>query len=614
LTLVHGLGVALLFDPISGLFDGRPVIEQDWGLHFHHLRSLGVFWKHDRALWGYNPFFMAGYPSNTIQDLSIKLFELLAIFLSAIALTPLQWFKLLAFLSIAAVPVFAFFAARNVFATEASKYLLAVLAALIGTLYWWNSLPREMFFYGMLGYPAACYASVLGVSLFYRISKEPRSWSRAHLGWLFFAALILPLHVQAVVICLPAILTLLAVTRSSRGNLLFWCAGGALLAAVVNFPWLAPAFSHRGDDASAAIVEQLPIFTSLDPLVFVQDYLGSSASWSFRVGLWEKVFRLVLLVAGSWGTVRLIRSEHRSFGIALALTIPFLCALTYCGSFVPPLRAWQPLRFKVALDVFLLLPAAYAVMSVAAERSTTLQVYSAAAFSLLALVGFLINLMQTESLGKMHLRTEMIPEIRAIVDWIGRETPPDSRVLFEESGDETGFVYNGIYLSSLIPQWTGRQLIGGPINLYNDRHHFAEFHSGKLFKRDIQTFSDEEIRSYFRLYNISSVVAFYPASINRLLAVPGLVEIKQRIGPVHLMKVNQRSSWFVRGGGKIQLIPAGLRFSGVTGRDVMVKYHWIAGLIGRPGVRVVPERIADDPIPFIRIIDPPSDFDLSVGQ
>ena len=122
----------------------------------------------------------------------------------------------------------------------------------------------------------------------------------------------------------------------------------------------------------------------------------------------------------------------------------------------------------------------------------------------------------------MLLRTQLRPELNAIVEWIKKETPAEARVLFEESGDETGFVYDGMYLSSFIPHWTGRELIGGPINLYNDRHHFAEFHSGKLFKKDIQTFSDDEIRNYFRLYNIGAVVAFHPASIQRLQSVAGI--------------------------------------------------------------------------------------------
>jgi hypothetical protein len=227
-------------------------------------------------------------------------------------------------------------------------------------------------------------------------------------------------------------------------------------------------------------------------------------------------------------------------------------------------------------------------------------------------LAFLLNLFATETSGKMLLRTRLRPELNAIVEWIKQETPAAGRVLFEESGDETGFVYDGMYLSAFIPHWTGRELIGGPINLYNDRHHFAEFHSGKLLKKDIQTLSDEAIRNYFRLYNIGAVVAFDPASIERLRAVPGLITTDQRIGPVHMMKVNQPLTWFVKGEGKTNAGLNRIAASNVRGDEIILKYHWVEGLRSTPELKIVPVQIGDDPIPFIKVIDPPAAFDLHI--
>ncbi len=223
----------------------------------------------------------------------------------------------------------------------------------------------------------------------------------------------------------------------------------------------------------------------------------------------------------------------------------------------------------------------------------------------LGALAFAINIFQTESTGKLLSRTEMRPEIVAIVDWIARQTPRDARVLFEESGDETGFVYDGMYLSAFLPHLTGRQLIGGPINLYNDRHHFAEFHSGKLFKRDIGSITDDELRGYLRLYNIGAVVSFHPASVKKLLSIPGLVTVDQRIGPIYLLKVNQPLSWFVEGEGQVQAGANRLELGDLKGREIVLKYHWVEGLHAAPAVQIVPIQLADDPIPFIKLIDPP---------
>ena len=163
-----------------------------------------------------------------------------------------------------------------------------------------------------------------------------------------------------------------------------------------------------------------------------------------------------------------------------------------------------------------------------------------------------------------------------------------------------------MYLSAFLPHLTGRQLIGGPINLYNDRHHFAEFHSGKLFKRDIGSITDDELRNYLRLYNIGAVVAFHPASIKKLLSIPGLVTVDQRIGPIYLMKVNQPLSWFVEGDGQVQTSANRLELRDLNGREIVLKYHWLENLSATPAVKIVPIQLADDPIPFIKLIDPPS--------
>jgi hypothetical protein len=187
-------------------------------------------------------------------------------------------------------------------------------------------------------------------------------------------------------------------------------------------------------------------------------------------------------------------------------------------------------------------------------------------------------------------------------------------VLFEESGDETGFVYDGMYLSAFIPHWTGRELIGGPINLYNDRHHFAEFHSGTFLKKDLERLNDDAIRNYFRLYNIGAVVAFYPVSIRRLQSVPGLVTLDRRIGPVHLMRVNQPLSWFLQGEGKVKAGPNRLELSELKGKEIVLKYHWIKGLSATRRVQIAPIRIYDDPIPFIKIFQPPAALTLRAGS
>ncbi|HEX7228878.1 MAG TPA: hypothetical protein VF452_00685, partial [Candidatus Binatia bacterium] len=521
---VHSIALALIFTPVDGIVNKQPLIDQDWGLHFHHLNSLTAFWHQDKMTWGYNPFFMAGYPSNTIQDLSIKFFEWCALALSAISLSPLQWFKISAFLAMASIPWLMYMTAENFFFAHESKHFIAVLAAFLGTIYWWNSLPREMFFYGMIGFPVASYLSICGIALFYRLTVSPSKFGWSYWAWLIFAAAILALHVQSVITFLPPMVALLLVEkRLITGRLIAWSAGAALLALVVNAAWLIPAFQHRADDVSAAIVDQLPLFVGTSPFTFFLDYLGPRGFWTFRASSMEKGLRLMLLVLGTAGIWSLVRSRQRSIGVMLATTVLVLFAVTYFGALSSIVKAWQPLRFKVPLDLILVIGASY-YLSLSSRRGRTSHRLIGATVTL-GLVASLLNVMQTESTRRLQLRSTFRPELTAIVDWINRETPANARVLFEESGDETGFVYDRTYLSSFVPYLTGRQLIGGPINLYNDRHHFAEFHSGKMFHKEPRSISDSELRDYLRLYNIGAVVAFDARSIQRLQAIPGWVTV-----------------------------------------------------------------------------------------
>jgi len=512
----------------------------------------------------------------------------------------------------AGVPWMLYFSSRNFFFDDDSKNLTVLMASIFGTIYWWNSLPREMFFYGMIGFPVASYLSLWGVSLFYRIAKQPQPSASIYVAWFIVIVTILPLHFQSLVTILPPVIALMLIQLGHLPFRAWICiAAATALSLAVNFVWLIPAISHRDDDVSIALTEQLHLFVSSDPLTFLKDYFTPKNYWSFRQSPLEKGFRLALLVLGTLGTWKLIRSDKRQLGVMLASALVVLFLVTYFGALVPFMKAWQPLRFKVPLDLILVIGAACTVSDWLMSRRTSPS-WLVPILLGCSVVTFLFNLVQTESTGRLQLRSRLIPELSAIVDWIKRETPADARVLFEESGDESGFAYDRTYLSSFLPYLTGRQLIGGPINLYNDRHHFAESHSGMMFKKDPRSLSDEELRNYLRLYNIGAVVAFHPASLQRLQSIPGLVTLDQRVGPVHLMKVNQPLTWFIEGEGKVKVGFNRLELSNLKGNEIILKYHWIEGLTAIPPTKIEPVKMADDPIPFIKLINPPPAVSLRV--
>ena len=78
------------------------------------------------------------------------------------------------------------------------------------------------------------------------------------------------------------------------------------------------------------------------------------------------------------------------------------------------------------------------------------------------------------------------------------------------------------------------------------------------------------------------------------------------------MKVRRPLSWFVKGSGNVEAGWNRLELSDLAGGDVILKYHWVEGLSAVPSTKIEAVRLADDPIPFIRLVNPPSRVSLQV--
>jgi hypothetical protein len=609
---LHLLGLLLIHPPFGAWFDAEPLVEQDYGTHLHHLHAVHALARETGRLWGYSAAFMAGHPVGTIQDASIKLFELALLPFPASAIDRL--FKLLVLAAAAAAPWMIWGTARLLLGRGWAPSIASALA----TAAWWNSLPREMLFYGMIGFASVAHFTFLALALAIVVvesggEKGKRRWG-AHIGWIVCAALLPPMHVMGVAIAfLPALAYVILRFRAWSRIGPAWIGLGVFLGLAVNAPWLLAFFDRRGDDISSSLVEALPAFVSDDPWTFVRDYLHPDwGVWTFRFGPLEKGFRLALLGIGVAGVAGLWRSGRRAIAATLGAAIGWLFFLAYFGSLVPALRAWQPLRFKAPLDAALALGAAAWIVE--ARTQSIGGRGRIVGFSALAIgfASFLVNLYFTETGGALTMRSGLPERERRIVEWIAREAPPEGRVLFEESGDESGFVYDGVYLSSFAARMTGRAFIGGPANLYNDRHHRAHFHSGRLFGEPIATASDARLIEILDLYNIGAIVAFAPPSIARFLSLGDRIELAGQFGPIVVMRARRPLSWFLKGSGRVSVGVNAIRLMEIEGDDAVIKFHWVEGLASDPPARIEPYPIPGDPIPFIRLIDPPEEVTLRV--
>jgi len=629
LWLLHTMGLFAIANPPSAWLGADPFVDQDWALHHFHLHSLVAFWENHARFWGYSPHFMAGFPSNTMADLSIKAFELAALFTPFVAVDTA--FKALVLAASSAIPWLLYGAQRDLCTLRAARGVCAplpasrfaslgpFLAAALGTAAWWNSLPREMLFYGMVGFPVG---SAFGLWLLGRLRRlltqpGPHASARVVVPWLAGCLVMLPLHTQvALALGVPGVV-LLALRPSWRG--LGWIVAGVGLAGIAHTLWLVPLLTHAGDARYADAVRALPLFFSADPWTFARDYAGRVSLWSFRAPGLEAPFRLFLLGLGVAGLAR--RAAQRAASPASWAAIAGCFGLAYFGSLIPALQAWQCLRFKVPLDYSLALAGSCVFAAGAAHdtrvprRRSSHRLTSGLAWAgaLVAVAGFAANLWQTESTGQMRMHTQLRAPAAQVLDWIAREAPPRGRILFEESGDETGFFWDGSYLSSLIAVRTGRELIGGPANLVIDRHHFVEFHSGLLFGRPIEAFTDSELERAFALYDITAIASFHPSSHARFAQLPSRVEPAARFGQAIVWRVRRESSPVLAGRAQVHATPDRIECSEVEGEELILAYHWVEGLASQPPLALERYVVPEDPIPFIRIAAPPRRFVLSIG-
>ena len=192
------------------------------------------------------------------------------------------------------------------------------------------------------------------------------------------------------------------------------------------------------------------------------------------------------------------------------------------------------------------------------------------------------------------------------MEWVETSTPTEGRVLFEESGDETGFVHDGTYLSSFIPQRADRQLIGGPHQCPGMTGIISPNFTPAGYSREIQTVSDRKSKTIF----VSTILAqwwlFIPHRFSACSRFRGLVGLDRQIG-AHSPHENQSVIDMVsQGSGKAQRRASiVVELSELKGKEIVLKYHWTKGLSASPPASIVPVKIGDDLFPSSKLSSRP---------
>jgi hypothetical protein len=603
-----------------------PLYYNDYPLmiYFQHraLQFFGAF----QNLWGYDPYYSAGYPLNFTWNSNLVLQFL------QVLLYPIPEYAVLlisTFASIAIAPLMFWLGLGN-FGIKGSRRAFALV---IMTAYWWTGFPAVLM---LLGMPAALFVfhlSFYTVSLFYRFFHED---DRRTLTLLcIFTPLCFIAHKTAIVtVGLPAAILFACNLRNVDFKKIACLALiGALVLAVNSF-WLVP-FLHLVKYKVA--LPEAPHGLNFDPLRIFKDYLTLSkvmghkilepSGQTYALVVPNTILRDALLVFGVHGMVVFWRDGRRALSAFFAAFAALFLAEIYFGSFWAPTAELNPTRYVGYLDFMLAVPAAASAGAIWRRLTDPARTddperfrRSAARFAKPAFAILFLAALLPFGIFLKQIATPLDKDTLALTDYLKKNTAPGARIMLEDSGwnDRDGKPpkYGMGQFPSMMSDITGREFIGGPYPYVFLSYHYADFHDGKFLGRKIGSYSDREIAESLNRYNIRWIVCWSEDCNNYFLSNPYDFRYLKSIGKFAVFEwVQYKYNPFLAGSGYIIADITGIRCYRVKPENgkVVLKYHWFDGLVIRGGGRLREAKDARYPIGFIEVDDPAPYFTIVNG-
>jgi len=598
LIILHTIFNFILI-PFHQLVNENPIYQDDYSVHFYRALVMRRMLSESKAAWGYDPYFMAGYPVGTVMDTDNKSTGLVVWLFSFLG--PARAYKFYVFFIYLAIPIIIYLAAKNFDLTEFEAAIASTLALLFWYFCdWIDSVPM----WGAFSFTFVSYISVFSFSLFYKFLKTGKVWD--FIIFCLVSAWTISTHVL-VLFCLilPIAFTYL-IGIKGRGRkfhllMLIWVVWIGLTNSFWIFPLLK--FLH---------------FKTATKILF--------KSMGLRHIYSKPVTNLMLPLA--WAGIFVWALEKKLIkAFSLLFICLFLMVVTAYGSHLPVFDDLEPLRFFMPLAFYASIPAAKGInfilqfmkrglLSIAKSTrwiSKLGQRPIKIIFLFLVLVIFSLQffnligegrdcLYQEIMSGGGRLEADLPPEGWAIINWIRENTTSQGRILIEDSSTFAGaHKYFGTHLPALLPWYTNREFIGGPLPGAFIKHHFADFMDGVLFQKNLRNYSPSLLKAYFDTYNIKWIIAWSHTALVSFKRQSSYITHLHTIGDFSFYQVERPPSFFLKGSGKIKADYNKISITEVSPGEVVIKYHWLSTLKTKPPLKIEPFPILDDPIGFIKI-------------
>jgi hypothetical protein len=607
------LTLVLYFAPPDVLFAAEPVYDIDYPLHYYQLDRARRAFAGWGKLWGYDPLVLAGYPAGTLEDLSSKSTELMAIALCRAGLHPARAFNLIILLVHLLVPLVAYGVAR-LFRLTARQATGVALAWVL--LWFFDSFLHWSWFCGMITWAAASYFSVLLLALAYRAVEEQRPWQWCATGAL--AALLgLLHHFAALILLVPCIGLLLRERRRLRAG--SWVAIGVSLSVTVaaSLISLLPAVRMR----HYVLKEDTFLHPTLGYVFY--DFLDLIKQ-AFQTGpSMHTALRVIFFGAAGICLWRWQREGDRRV-LPLFLFLASGVALAYGGAYLHLTRITQPYR---QIGPAVLLAAVPAVVLLSDRRSAAepveARVKALLGLALLLIVPRLVSNVVFYFPELFAERTGGVPTNADPRKWSATlsEAPETLPISMRAHGPGTGakevrtwleqhlrgrgrVVVENLMLGEYLAATSRLPLLGGFRQRsfpHGDAHLFRLNDEGYL--------AGAELRRYLERYAVRYVVLLDPK--RRLERRKDLLVLRTAIGFVRIYETRIDPSYFLHGSGTVvdQAFNR-IAVDEASGAEVVLRFHWMETLRCRPGCRVERYPVSGDRVGFIRVERPPRRFEI----
>ncbi|MFQ5854087.1 MAG: hypothetical protein ACE5LU_00375 [Anaerolineae bacterium] len=584
LLLMHFLGF-LYYLPPAVVFRNQPINNVDYGTHFYQAAAVGEFLQDYGRAWGYEPYFLAGYPLGTVYDIDNKAVELWVSALSFLGM-PLAFnlFIAVVFLSL---PWVLHQAAGYLGLSSGAR---AVVGFLTLALWYLDPSVRWTWQGGILAFVTASALAVLVVAAFLRYLES--GGKRPFITATIAAGLAFLVHASVFfILVVPLAVGLGLYWRQLTSQR--WRTIGLFAAVILllNVYWLVPAFQFA--------------YIKTNSSQFLQG--GLPALWDDLLGrgltqgtVYRRLFvvRFTVLALAIGGLRVWWRARQRRWFWVFVSAIGGLLSLGYLGVYLPGGGNLQPYRFVIPALLLATLPAARVVPPLKNQwrRATGRRRVWGGALALGVALLWVTAVVYFRPRAGDRL-TGPAAAYQEVFTWIADNTTAQARVLVDDWR-----------LGTLIPYYTGREVIGGPFFWMWIKHGYANAGlRGEMFGRPVVSYTPEHLRRMLVGYNVGWIITnprftpgwyslddFYAeraAPFTRIGEVAGFNVYRVDVGP----------GYFFQGRGRVTAGRNWIRVEDAAAGPIVLKYHWLETLRTDPPLRLERFDALGDPVGFVKV-------------